>query len=435
MLNGKKKIDYSWIIVAICFLSVAVSLGLCSSGRTMYLTAITEALNIKRGAFALNDTFRYAATTALNLVVGYMVNKFGVKKLMCAGYGCLIGFALLNSFAEELYVFYIASILLGIGLSWTGTSMMSIVVNRWCTKNKGTITGAILAANGLGGAFAAQILSPIIFEEGNAFGYRNSYRFVAAVLAVMLAVIVIFFKDAPKGVEIAPVPTKKTRKARGTGWIGMEYYEAVKKPYFYLAVVCMTFTGMALMGLNGTATPHMYDVGLEKDFVADLSTVSSLGLVAAKFLTGFMYDKIGMKKTMNISFACSFLSIIGLVLISSSPVGRVIAFVRIIFSAVALPLETVMIPLFASELFGNKSFNKVVGIFAAASTAGFAVGSPFANFLFDTFGDYNIAFIIFAGLMIFVTVTMQFVLHSAGKDKKRILELAESEAVAEGANA
>ena len=39
------------------------------------------------------------------------------------------------------------------------------------------------------------------------------------------------------------------------------------------------------------------------------------------------------------------------------------------FGAVSLPLETVMLPLFASEFFGNKSFDKTVGIFASASYA------------------------------------------------------------------
>ena len=40
----KLKIDYTWVIIGISFLMVAVSLGLCSSGRNLYLTAITDAL-------------------------------------------------------------------------------------------------------------------------------------------------------------------------------------------------------------------------------------------------------------------------------------------------------------------------------------------------------------------------------------------------------
>ena len=413
----KKKFDYSWVIVALCFIAVCTSLGLCSSGRTMYLTAITDALNIKRSAFSLNDTFRFVTTTIMNLYFGTLVNKFGTKKLICAGFVCLISFALINSFAEHLILFYLAGILLGIGLSWTTTTMMSAVVNNWCTKNKGAITGAILAANGLGGAVAVQILSPIIFEEGNPFGYRNSYRLVALILAIVLALMLIFFRERPKGAEKKILPAQKVRKVRGTGWIGMDYSEAKKKPYFYLALLCMMFTGMSLQGLGGISTPHMYDIGLDKAYVATLMTVSSLCLMGSKFFAGFMYDKTGIRITMNICLFCSFISLIGLVAITNTPIGRIIALIRIIFAAIALPLETVMLPLFASELFGNKSFAKIVGIFSAASTAGFALGSPFANLCFDIFGNYNVSFIVFGALMIFVTVTLQFVVRSAHRDR------------------
>ena len=85
-----------------------------------------------------------------------------------------------------------------------------------------------------------------------------------------------------------------------------------------------------------------------------------------------------------------------------------------------------MLPLFASELFGNKSFDKIVGLFVSASTAGFALGSPLANLCYDLFGNYNISFIVFSCLMLFVTITMQFVLRSASRDKKLILEEAEN---------
>ena len=72
-----RKFDYTWIIIGVCFLMVMISLGFCSSGRTLYLTAITGALGISRGAFALNDTFRYVTTTIVNLYFGRLVYRFG----------------------------------------------------------------------------------------------------------------------------------------------------------------------------------------------------------------------------------------------------------------------------------------------------------------------------------------------------------------------
>lgn len=415
------KFDYSWVIIGLCFTVVFTSLGLCSSGRTLYLTAITQALDIPRGAFSLNNTFRFITTTIVNLFFGTLVKRFGTKKLICAGFVCLIGFAVINSVATGLAAFYIAGVLLGVGISWTGTTMISTVINKWCKKNKATVTGAVLAANGVGGAIAVQILSPIIFEEGNPFGYRTSYRIVALILAAVLALVLILYRNPPE-TDGGDAGASKKRKIRGTGWVGMDYGQAIRKPYFYVALVCMFLTGMVLQGLGGIAVPHMYDIGMDVDYVALLVSLGGIVLTCTKFLTGYIYDRFGIKAAMNIALVSALVSMLILAFLENTPVGRALALVRTVIGAFATPLETVMLPVFAVEFFGNKPFDKLIGIFVSASAAGFAVGAPFGNLCYDIFGNYQLAFLVFALLMAVVAVALQFVLLAANRDRKQILE-------------
>lgn len=414
------KPSYSWVIVGLCFLVVFTSLGLCSSGRTLYLTAITGALDIPRGAFSLSNTFRFLTTTVLNLFFGPLLKRFGSKKLMIAGFLCLIGFALLSSVATQLITFYIAGVFLGVGLSWTSTTMMSTVVNKWCTRNKATVTGAVLAANGIGGAIAVQILSPIIFQEGNPFGYRASYQYVAMILAAVLLLVLILYRNPPVTDQDEPVSAKK-RKIRGAGWVGMEYKEVLRKPYFYVTLLCMFLTGMVLQGLGGIAIPHMYDIGMDVDYVAAIVSISGLVLTCTKILTGYLYDRFGIKLSMNIALVSAFVSMAILIFLKNTPTGRVLAFIRVFIGAFATPLETVMLPIFAVEFFGNKPFDKLIGLFTAVSTAGFAIGAPLGNLFYDIFGDYRLAFLIFAILMAVVSISLQFVLAAAHRDRAKIL--------------
>ncbi len=416
------KFDYSWVIIGIAFLMILTSLGFCSSGKSIYLNAITDALKIPRGLFSISDSIRYISTTIINIYFGKLVAKFGTKKLICAGFLCLIAFALINVVATNIYAFYIGSIFLGAGLSWTGTSMVSCIINRWCKKNKGTITGATLAANGLGGALAIQIISPIIYAPGKPFGYRTSYILVFCILLVMLALVLIFYRERPKDAEETNESVSKKRKARGEGWIGMDYSDVVKKPYFYITLLCIFLTGFTLQGLNGIAFPHMYDIGMDVKYVTLLSSIGSIALMFSKFATGFSFDKLGMRITMNTCLVCAFVSVFGLILLTNTQAGYVLAFIRSILSSFALPLETVMLPLYASELFGNKSFDKTVGVFVSANYAGFAIGSPMGNIFYDMFGNYNTAFLIFSIMMVIVAVLMQFVLSAAHKYRKELLQ-------------
>jgi MFS family permease len=135
----KRKLEYKWVVAGICFLMVFAALGLCSSNKSLYLGAITDALGVPRSAFSLNDTCRYVTQVIINMFFGTLVNKFGTKKLMCAGFLCLATSSTIYAFAKSIYIFYIGGVFLGLGLSWTTTTMVGFVVGKWFKEKKGTV--------------------------------------------------------------------------------------------------------------------------------------------------------------------------------------------------------------------------------------------------------------------------------------------------------
>lgn len=412
--NSKFRLDYSWVIVCVCFLMILITLGFCSSNRSLYLAAITEALDIKRSAFSLTDSFRFVATSVVNLFFGALVHKFGTKKLIFAGFVSLIISTILYSVSTSLIVFYIAGIFLGIGFSWTGTTIVGCVINDWCSENKGTIMGAVLAANGIGGAIAAQLVTPLIFQESTPFGYKDAYKLVTAILVFTLVIVMIFYKEKPKNSKFT-APAKK--KHRGQSWVGIPFEEAVKKPYFWLALICIFFTGLVLQGINGVAAAHMKDVGISVEFIATALSFSSISLAVFKFLTGFLYDRAGLRITMSVCDAAAMLAMLTLAFLSPSPFGKVLAFSYGIISSLALPLETIMLPIFAGDIFGQKAYNKILGLFVSVNTAGYAVGIPLVNLSFDLFGTYKPMFLVCFIMMLAITLIFQYIAKEAQKQR------------------
>lgn len=407
------KSRYRWVIIGAMFVMVFVCLGFCSSNKGVYLSAITQALDIKRSLFSINDSCRYITTAVVNLFFGAMIARFGARKLIGAGFLSLIVSAVLYATASNIFLFYLGGCFLGMGLSWTTTTMVGYVVNCWCKEHKGTIMGFVLAANGLGGALAAQIVTPIIYQEGNAFGYRNAYWLVAAILLVVGILVVALIRDVPKGME-GEIPKKK---AKNTDWEGISYAEAVKKPYFYAAAVCIFLTGAALQGINGISAAQMTDSGLDAGYMATVMSAHSLALTAAKFLSGFVHDRIGLRKTLLLCQLASVVAFVALALVSPGSTGMVLAMIYGVISSFAMPLETIMLPLIAGDLFGQKSFAKIMGIFVSVNTAGYALGSPIANFTYDLLGSYQPVLFVMAGLMLAVMLAFQSVLTAAQKER------------------
>ncbi len=415
----KTKPDYKWVIALACFLLGFFCLGFCSGNKGLYLSAITEALQIPRSLFALNDTIRYVTNTLVNIFFATLLHKLGVRKMVATGILCLVAQCVVAANATSVWGFYLAGVLLGCGLSLCTTTMISFVIRRWHKENTGKVLGFVLAANGIGTAAATQVVSPIIYREGDPFGYRNAYLLMAGILVLVGLIVVPLLREQPACTETAAAQAKKSVKSRD--WPGQDWEHVRRKPIFYLAACCIFLTGMCLQGLVGINAAHMRDTGLEADYVATVVSIHALTLAGMKFLTGFSYDRFGMRFTMTVCDVAAVGATFLLSLVGVSAFGRGSAIAYAVVSAVALPLETVMVSLFASELFGNRAFPHTMSIFSAVNTAGFALSAPVSNWCYDAFGSYVPVILTFCGVMVVVLITFQFILTIAHRDRKKLL--------------
>ena len=422
MDKNRKGFDYKWVIVSVMCLMVFTVLGFCSSANSMYIKPITDALSISRSSYSVTTSVRYVATSLVNLFFGALVLRFGFKRMILAGFSSLIVSTFIYSVAETVLVFSIGSIFLGIGLSFTTTTMVGSVVNKWCSKNKGTVMGIALASNGVGAVIARLLLTPII-QSGDPFGYRDAYRLVIVILACVMLVMLLLFRDGQRGEEVREV-RKEKRSATD------EERAVLRKPYFYLSLVCIFLTGLVLQSVTGIADPHFIDKGIDMTVVTVALSLNSLILSSSKLLTGFIYDRSGVRIASGISYLSAVIAMVSLALVGTSEFGTGCAFVYSVLSSVALPLETIMLPILAREIYGEKSFNKALGIAVSVNTAGYAVGGPIANLIFDKTGSYDLWIFISAGIIAAVFVIMNYVITVSRRERLRSGEIiAEDRAV------
>lgn len=410
-----EKAWYKWAVAAACFLMIFLGLGFCSSNKSLYLGAITKALDIPRSMFALQDTLRFTITAIANMFFGVLVVKLGPKLMTIIGFCGYIGYLAISIFAEKLIWFYVAGCCLGLGTAFCATTMVSYLINMWFPEKRGTISGAVLCANGLGGALAAQIINPLI--DSGAFGYRKAYS-VALIIALAAGIVVVTLVNKPKGAE-GKVAKKK---AKGKQWAGIPFQAAIRKPYFYLAVLCVFLTGMCLQGIHGIAATHMKnDMGINSDFVATVLSLSSLVLTVSKFLAGISYDKLGLRWTLLVCQLCGMGSFICLALCGETNVGRALAMGYGILSPLSLPLETVLVSLMAADLFGEKDFSKLLGIFVGFNYAGYGVGGFVYNLFYDLTGSYVTILLATAVAMALIAISFQFILTAANKVRTQVV--------------
>lgn len=419
MTLAKKQFDYKWVILILCFLMEFICLGFCSSNPGLYTKAVTQALNIKRSVYALGSSLRYAVQVLIALNLGTLMSKFRAKALVFTGLLSLSASVAVRGFATNVIHVYIGCVLWGIGIVLSGGTMASTIVRRWFHQDVGRYTGIVMSANGIGGAVAAQIISPLI-NNGEVFGYRKAY-FLSAVISLAVAIIVVLFlKEQPKNGPVMQVGSGK-KKPKGVIWPGMEYSVIKRRPYFYATAVLVFLSGISLQSVGNVTVVFMGDLGMDAGYIATTATVSSLFLTFTKVLVGITYDKKGLRTALFMCQGAALICFLLFTLLTNSPIGMVMAMIATVLNALAIPIETVMIPLMSGDLFGSAAYNKVLGVLYAMNSLGLCLGSPLGDLCYDIFGSYRPCFVFFTFLLIAVIIGYYFVIRAAYKDKEAVL--------------
>ena len=129
MLRKKSRLDYKWVVLAVCFLMEFICLGFCSSNVGLFTVPVTDALHIDRLAYSYWSSIRYVVQVFVALYFGTLVNRFGIKKMVFAGLCALMGATVLRAVGTNVLYFYIAGALHGVGVVFVGSTMAGAMIN------------------------------------------------------------------------------------------------------------------------------------------------------------------------------------------------------------------------------------------------------------------------------------------------------------------
>ena len=394
----KKPIAYKWVILVLSFLLVFFCCGVCLGNKSLYFAAITEAMGFKRSVYSLSGIISLVPSAIANLCFGYLIYRFGPKSLIVGGIAVIcVGFWL-YSVSETIWGFFLGEVIVSVGATTLGTSMASTLIKRWFSNGVGKFTGIVLAANGFGSALAAQVVSPMLNDPTNPFGFRNVYRMFIPLLLVLGAIFLILIKNQPEGGHCLPAPqVKKIRKTDSATKAGAQKHDWV---FTFICVSILLFF-MLIQSVYGTYAVYMKDAGLTAAQIATVASILTLCLAASKMVTGFLFDKWGLFPVLAACMIAFIVSICILLYLPLAP-SSALAIAFAVLLALSMPLETVCTALIISEFSARDAFEKRLGTVSAVGSIGSAIGSPLLNLCYDISGSYTLVLIIWAVLMLLV---------------------------------
>ncbi|ALB01776.1 MFS sugar transporter [Francisella persica ATCC VR-331] len=255
---------------------------------------IVDSFHATAFSFSLFGGAFYLCYSLLQVPVGFLFDKYGIKKsLFFATITCALG-ALLFSLTSSLYVAVFARCLMGIGAAFGFLGLLIISTQWFPMRYMGILSGSTQILGTLGPILAG---GPLLFLVN----YLDSWRLVILISAIvgifLAALILVFVKEGAKTVETL---SKQELNEIKSNLLNKKLITI----YFYaFFIYCSIPTLGAIWGVSLLETK-----GLSITQASYSMAFLWLGLGIGSPFFGLMYDKF--KDKINMLFVVSLLGFI-----------------------------------------------------------------------------------------------------------------------------
>jgi len=401
LLSSSSRVFYGWWVVAALAAIMFLSAGLGFYSLGVFITPLEEEFGWSRGQISIGIALATAGSGLLGPVVGLAVRRVGARTVLATGaVGMGISFALLGltwslPYLYAMFVFMAA---------WRAGIMIvpvAHVVANWFQRQRGLAIGAATTGIGFGGLVMAPLSKVLI----SSLGWRPTFFILGLVIvAVGLPLILMVIRERPsdRGLHpdgLTPMDTPLTPQLAWTPrpdpdvevWPARQ---AIRTRAFILATAA-TSLGFASMGAVLLHTsPFMEDRGLAPEMAGlVLGLVAGIGILG-KVGAGYAADRMAPPLVLAGVFLMETVGLVALIA-TESMIG-VAAFVLIF--GYSMGAVVALQPLVIVHYFGINSMATTLGAMTAFSSVFNALGPIFAGTMHDLLGDYNLAYLIFAGI-------------------------------------
>lgn len=397
----KHSLFYGWHVVVINMLALASGTGLVNNSAGQFLKPLTEALHIGRSEASM---YNACITVAMLLLVPQLSRLLKIARprtLSTLGTLCVAGGWFSLSFAQNRWHLYACAAVIGVGLSFTGTSMVAIIVGNWFVRNKGKALGMAM----LGSALGALIYNPLCAALIEQFGFRTAYRLTTAILLAGMLPYLVGYAFRPRdkgleplGLESADMPGESGGPAaRGAGEAdGLTYEQARRTPAFAAVCFIALTLNLCTIGVYTQLQAYLTDVGYAAVLAASLVGLVSLCNGFAKMFFGWLDDKIGTRGNYLVSMGILFCGLACMLAVGRSPL---LAYGAAVLFGMGLSCPTIITPMVTMAALGRKDFAGIYSRVAFFTYLGATCGPVVSGLVYDRTGSYAAAIVLYMALL------------------------------------
>ena len=364
--------------------------------------------------FAL--TFTRVEGGLMGPLEGYLTDKVGTRRMVFIGLIILGGAFIFFGQVQNLWMFYLAYILMAVGQGLGSWIPLMTMINRWFNRRRAMALGWSNMGSRLGALILVPVIAWSIDPDHDRLGWRLTATILGVVMIAVAAPVSRLIRNKPQDYGLLPdgdkpvpsgapanVESDATAPPPRPVQVDFTASEALRTPAFWLIAFGHGFTSMVILAIMAHLGLLMLDMGYKlQDAAFVVSAYTGVAMVF-QLVGGYTGGRIPMRLALALFTCLQAVGVIVLVFADTLPMFYLFA---VLFGAGFGGRNPLTIAI-RGEYFGSASFGKILGLSTVPMNVLLLIAAPLVGYMRDVQGTYTDAFIVmvltnFAGAACFI---------------------------------
>lgn len=402
---------HGWWIVVISFFGSFITAGTGGYIFGQFINPLAAAFAWSVATVSSMSFVRSITSIFVTPVVGRITDRIGSRPVMIAGALLCGGVFITVALIDQPIVFYVLfSMVVSVGYTLLGGVPAQTVVTHWFRRRR----GMALALSSMGISVGGIIMVPLAQWLIDSYGWRTTLGvFGVGILLLMFPPVWLFMRDHPESMG-QTVDGDDPLVVAGSAWAvdvpNADQHDErrwttpqiLRSGNFWKQSIGYMFAFGMLQVMLIYQFPFIVNRGFSNQTAALIVSGYALFAALGRFSAGWLADRADANALAVASIWLAAIGVIILVLANDLPAIWLYAIVGGAGIGGLSALQSVV----TAQLFGRRSFGTVSGLQNPLNQVAAAVAVPFAGFMYDATGTYNLAMLVVVAAAMAASVTL-----------------------------
>ena len=386
-----------WMVVVSGFIMVITAVPVFQASA-VWAVALESQFGWSRTQLGLALSFTRVEGSLTGPIAGYLVDRMGTRFMVFTGLLVLtVGFFLFSQ-VQNLWMFYLAYFVMSVGQGQAGWLTVMTLLNHWFVRHRGMAMGLAMVGTGIGTLILVPVIAWLIDPDADRLGWRRTLEILAVVSLVSAIVLPKVVRNKPEDVgqhpDGVPPVVATALNADSEPELELTIGQALRTQAFWCISFGHGLGSMVVLAIMSHLGLLLRDMGYGLQTTGWVIMVQTAVAIIFQFLGGWIGDRIPKNVAL---FIFTAIQGIGVVFLTLGP-EMINFYAFAVLFGIGFGGRTPLTTAIRGDYFGRASFGKILGISTVPMNVLLLIAAPMAGFMRDELGDYDMAFLLLAGL-------------------------------------